>query len=375
MQKLLIITSLFVSNLVSAQNVGIGTASPAGKLTISGSETTFNGLNSGLQITNTAAGGGSWYLRAGATGTSTPAGGFSIGNNAEYLLAFDNIGRLGLGTLAPTERIHLVSGNMRLADSDKGIILNGLDRAMITRGFDPFTSGFHAGLGRWGLFMEPNALTLGIPNSFGKAVEISKFNADGTKIPVFGINTDGVIKLFGNGGTSGQVLTSNATGAAAWTNAALTGNTRFSVNFTIPGFGTSLANVTFAASARYNLDPANIVISGTGITFNKAGLYHFELYTEAETGYPAGSPPADIPSFFAELNAGQTTNYPLLNERMAGRSNNPGAFNTAFDFDKLVKFEVYIEAGSVIRVRTGINAPLATGYFTSGHLTAHLISE
>jgi len=55
-----------------AQNVGIGDPLPSAKLTISGSETAPNGQAASLKIINTAST-NAWYLRAGATGTNTPA--------------------------------------------------------------------------------------------------------------------------------------------------------------------------------------------------------------------------------------------------------------------------------------------------------------
>lgn len=376
MKKLLSLFFSFCVLFVNAQNVGIGTTSPASKLTITGSETTFNGLNAAIQINNTAPGGGSWYLRSGATGTTTPAGGFSIGNNLEYLFSMDNAGKLGLGEIAPTEKLHLNLGNIRLANSDKGIILNGADRAMITRGFDPFTSGVHNGLGRWGLFMEPNNLTLGIPNVFGKEVEVAKFNPDGSKIPVFSVSGEGLIKVFDDAGTTGQVLTSGGAGnTATWKNTALTNSVRFSVNYS-----TTSGSVVFApinTTARYNLDPANISIASTGITLTKGGLYHFDIYMNCATGYSFGSAPTAIPGVLAELDVdqGALSYYTVISERMQGRENSNGTADINFDFSKLVSIEVYIAPGSLVRLRTSINAPIANGYFTFGYINGHLISE
>jgi hypothetical protein len=87
-------------------NVGIGTNNPIAKLNITGSEITPNGLGVGLQLTNTAST-NSWTLRAGATGTNTPAGGFSIGDNAAYRLVITNTGNVGIGTTAPTLQLEL----------------------------------------------------------------------------------------------------------------------------------------------------------------------------------------------------------------------------------------------------------------------------
>jgi hypothetical protein len=376
MKKLLWMAGLFLSNFLMAQNVGIGTASPASRLSISGSEATVNGLNAAIQISNTAPGGGSWYLRSGATGTTTPAGGFSIGNNLEYLFSMDNAGKLGLGVVAPTEKLHLNTGNIRLAGSDKGIILNGADRAMITRGFDTFTSGVHNGLGRWGLFMEPNNLTLGIPNVFGKEVEVAKFNLDGSKIPVFSVSGEGLIKVFDDAGTTGQVLTSGGpANTATWKNVALTNSVRFSVNYST-GSG-SVVFPSINTTARYNLDPANISIATGGITLAKGGLYHFDIYMNAATGYSFGSPPSAVPSVLAELDVdqGALSYYTVIGEQMQGRENSNGTVDINFDFSKLVSIEVYVAPGSLVRLRTAINAPVANGYFTYGYINGHLISE
>ena len=54
-----------------------------------------------------------------------------------------------------------------------GIMLSAVDKALLTVGFDKFTSGKYyttgneVKAGRWGLFMEPSVLTIGIPNYAG----------------------------------------------------------------------------------------------------------------------------------------------------------------------------------------------------------------
>ena len=161
---------------VIAQNVGIGTITPTSKLTIAGNEGTNNGQNASLKIENLNSD-NAWFIRAGAIGTTTPNGGLSIGDNAAYRLAITSNGLVGIGLLEPFETLHL-NGNIRQDFSLKGIIQNGADAAMITRGFDPFSSGKHIGLGRWGLFMEPSTLTLGIPDLPGKRMAVSTFNTN-----------------------------------------------------------------------------------------------------------------------------------------------------------------------------------------------------
>ena len=82
--------------LASNGNVGIGAAVPGGKLDIEYNDSSANGT-AGLKIGNLAAGGGSWYFRAGATGTNTLPGGFSLANNSNYWLNISQFGNFGIG--------------------------------------------------------------------------------------------------------------------------------------------------------------------------------------------------------------------------------------------------------------------------------------
>ena len=77
------------------------------------------------------------------------------------LMTLSQEGRLGIGNPAPNYPLD-VTGAIR-ATTDKGVILDAQDRPLITRGWDTFATGNYSGLGRWGLFMEPSSLTLGIP--------------------------------------------------------------------------------------------------------------------------------------------------------------------------------------------------------------------
>ena len=179
MKNILFVVALLASHSMVAQNVGIGTVAPTSKLTIAGTETSFNGESAAIKIQNLAApASNAWYLRAGATGTGAPIGGFSIADNIDYRFNITSAGSIGIGTTTPTEKLTLQSGNVSLLSSTKGILLNGFDGPMINRGFDPFTTGNYTGLGRWGLFMEPNNLTIGLPATPFKAFAISSYNSN-----------------------------------------------------------------------------------------------------------------------------------------------------------------------------------------------------
>jgi hypothetical protein len=164
----------------NAQNVGINDPAPTAKLTVKGTETTPDGQAAAIKLQNTAGNTNAWYLRAGGTGNTTPNGGFSIADNIGYRFNITNTGNIGIGTTTPSEQLTLSSGNISLLSSNKGILLNGVDGPMINRGFDPFTSGNYTGLGRWGLFMEPNNLTIGIPAIALKAFAVSSYNNNST---------------------------------------------------------------------------------------------------------------------------------------------------------------------------------------------------
>ncbi|HXI51935.1 MAG TPA: collagen-like protein [Candidatus Saccharimonadales bacterium] len=85
------------------------------------------------------------------------------------------------------------------ADSPRGYALPAADLPIVTRGWDPFDSNAGAsksGLGRWGLFMEPFNLVLGIPDTDvpggERSCAIWKYRSDGSHDVLFGIrNTDG----------------------------------------------------------------------------------------------------------------------------------------------------------------------------------------
>jgi len=93
-------------------NVGIGTSTPNSRLNVTGKESTADGTKAAMEISNTAGGGGTWYLRAGATGTHTPAGGFSIADTLAYRLVIDNTGSVGIGNLTPQAKLDVSGGDV-----------------------------------------------------------------------------------------------------------------------------------------------------------------------------------------------------------------------------------------------------------------------
>ena len=92
----------------------------------------------------------------------------------------------------------ILSGGLSTAKSafvGGKIIQPATDDIMIVKNYDSFTSGKYIGFGRWGMFMETNALTLALPNNVtGKYVAIAGYAADSTRTEWF--------KLFGDTGSA-----------------------------------------------------------------------------------------------------------------------------------------------------------------------------
>ncbi len=103
-------------------DVGIGTSVPLSKLDISGSDATLNGKNAAIELSNTATGGANWYVRAGATGTQTPPGGFSIADDNGYRFTIASNGdvtvpgHLGVGAAPLTSDFFQISATSGLAE-------------------------------------------------------------------------------------------------------------------------------------------------------------------------------------------------------------------------------------------------------------------
>jgi hypothetical protein len=130
----------------------------------------------------------------------------------------------------------VTSGNIKSTNSSLGINLNGVDRPFITRAFDLFTSGNYDTLGRWGVFMEPGALTFGIPNNnnSGTKYQFATYNdnsAIGT-IPMT-IESTGIVRI-----SIATASTSVTTGSLV-----VTGGTGISGNLYVGGDLNLLANV------------------------------------------------------------------------------------------------------------------------------------
>ncbi len=112
-------------------------------------------------------------------------------------------GLVGINKAAPQHALDVVgdiyaSGvfNGVGIQSSRGVALSAVNSPIITRGFDPFdqTAGAQRqGLGRWGLFMEPWCLVLGIPDVPGRYFEVAKYWTGGGRSPLMDVDQNGVV--------------------------------------------------------------------------------------------------------------------------------------------------------------------------------------
>jgi hypothetical protein len=180
--------------ITSGGNVGIGITAPTAKLHLVNADAGSDGLV--FQ---------KWAYTAGTTGVyelilkQTVTSGvvrynFSMINaSTAYndVLVLDR-GNVGIGTSSPSQALHVV-GNLFIDDDDttgNGVMLEAADRPLITRGWDPFTSGNKNGVGRWGVYMESAELFIGCPGTdyTNGLVTIGGWLLNGTRQPNLTVN-------------------------------------------------------------------------------------------------------------------------------------------------------------------------------------------
>ena len=340
-------------------NVGIGTTSPSAKLSVEGSDVTLDGQGAAIKIRNTSST-NAWYLRAGGgSGTNTPFGGFSIADNSAYHFNINSSGSVGLGILPTAARLH-VNGDTRLQGNSvlefgAGIAGKEINAGKI--GYNAFGS---------------NALEIVGAGKAVNARSVYLFAEGGTNMNgPLGFN--GALRVNGNAGSEGQVLTSNGTAAPSWRNTSLSNNVRFAASYNI-NFSASISAEQNTFTTTYNLEPASVTIGTNSITVNKSGLYHIEGYVER--GINFSGPPQFLDTDFSLVLGGIVIEYegtvPLL--RNFGNSSSVSYSKTTH-----FSYEIYIPSPGVIRpvTRINFNAGTATllSRFGSGVLTGYLISE
>ncbi|HEX9045584.1 MAG TPA: hypothetical protein VF988_01040, partial [Verrucomicrobiae bacterium] len=183
--------------------------------------------------------------------------------------------------------------------SDTGVHLNAADRPIIVRDWDVFATNApscKAGIGRWGLFMEPMILTLGIPGDdiSGRSFQVAKYATNGTPAALMQVNQSGDLAIGGDARVPGVLRSGSETGTSQAPNPA--GMVVRRINSTSSTAGQIVARtdkVTLERDGsaggfliRYPALPGYVTIACTGVNTNGASV---NFYTGLSNPASAGT--------------------------------------------------------------------------------------
>ena len=327
---------LYVLVILSAsegfsQNVGIGTTLPTGKLQVNHRSTSLHpsivifdsSTSSAGKIKFLNAGGNRFWQINALVNNAIPSGHYmDIVTDSLWIMTLRGNGNVGINNSAPAYKLDVIGdGN-----------INGILRVS-------------------------DRLGLGVTSP------TEKLDVNGN------INLNGVLKINGSAGTAGQVFTSNGTGDPQWKNAAYSNNSRFAADIPLLS-GTG--DLTY--STIYNLNPADVTISGSTLTINKSGLWHFEGHLYVNISWSA-------PPLAQAISAGLTVDgisHTIIRRGILDRD--PMVFSSA-DFVKTLHFsiDVYVSAPATVRVSRSIELSAGGSTYLSryadGLITGYLINE
>ena len=185
----------------------------------------------------------------------------------------------------------------------------------------------------------------------------------GTFSPAEKLEVVGKVKIADGTQGANKVFTSDAAGVGSWQTTAFGTNDRFSVTNS-SGINSAINWAVNGAAGDYNSGTA-FSISGSTITINKAGLYHFEagIKVQFSSGTPIGAYNGTLRLYFdGEPADSKTVTAP------------PGG-STAFLFLNFSR-ERFYPAGATISLWTSYDGSDAYHSIISGSfLSGHLISD
>src|SRR4030095_1072420 len=264
---------------------------------------------------------------------------------------------IGIGTTAPTAPLHIKNTNPELLKLESNIPYISFYSGSIYKGYLWHNGGgmqlgsavnepvvINANYNSFPAYFTPNGrLGLGISNPS------ERLDVNGN------LNLAGLIKINGNSGTAGQVLTSNGASNPSWTSAPLSNTIKFGIEF-VNGPGIIPGDYATISATKYNNSPADVVISASSITINHSGLYHFDVAVSAGVSYL--SSPTNFPFFGLHLFYGLSLPLPLTPPGIMSATNTA---NTTWSGGDKVSIEVFITAPAEIRLFEVISA---AGSFT-----------
>jgi hypothetical protein len=136
-------------------------------------------------------------------------------SNTGRRMTINEDGKIGIGVENPSQKLE-IDGNMKMNNSNLGILLNDANNPLITRQRDVFTSGTYNGAGRWGLFQDGGKLILGCSGTFGgNGFQFVSYN-DNSSIDriLMNIEKDNGLKVYSHTGNP-MLLEFSGTGNSA----------------------------------------------------------------------------------------------------------------------------------------------------------------
>jgi hypothetical protein len=338
-------------------NIGMGTFQPAYKLHLHNSAST----NTLMTITNSSTGADiSDGLFVGMNGTNATVanlenGNLTLGTNNLTRMTIDATGNIGVG-ISPTAKL----------DINGGVKLEGLNIFEFGAG----VAGKEVNAGKMGYnAFGQNGLVFvgGGTNSSNRAVY---FFAEGGTTFSGPLNIGGTLQVNGNSGTAGQVLSSNGSSDPTWESMAFGNNIRFS--FTCSNNTVTNGNLTIGT--RYNTNPTAVVVSGTSITFNQTGIYHFDVAIGGGLTYPGALSVEPDLSVNLYLSGGTGSgNNPVAGVNL---EKSPTSIFNSYGGTAYASTDLYITAGQVLTVAFNYYSPAGhTQIDTFGYLRGYLINE
>ena len=216
-------------------------------------------------------------------------------------------------------------------------------------------------------------------------------------------NLRGLIKLSGNSGASGQVLTSKGAGNnPVWSSIALSGGGRFwaTINNNSKSSGSSSGRALWDLNADVtqedSVDFATAIVTGTDITvnssgltnnfivINKTGLYHFEGTMRLFVTNPIGvtMKPRGFIKIIANRPAGTDVDLFLVEEVMPLTGDaSTGAPTQQFNLLAKFSIDIHLEMNTTVSFETGFNLLrftqplLAIGVSSGGSLSGYFVAE
>jgi hypothetical protein len=207
------------------------------------------------------------------------------------------------------------------------------------------------------------------------------------ELGISNINATGKLKVNGNAGTPGQVLTSNGAAASPTWNTSPDFGGKFLIKqgkvnntTTQPNNNFILGQTTQSAfidltSILYNSNnDVSIDLANDGITINRTGFYHFEGLVQFQATYNSNTPRPEGKLFLKILTANSPTkSFAIVDKETPRNINNLKEIATSFKTDiylvanQIIKFEIIMFPGFPnLLAGVGINGDGAiSGYFMS----------